>query len=183
MFPCEYLLALAMLTAPVDGPEATSPDTFTALAPALQALALQWEILDPREVPYVLAQPGHWADDLTLLRRRYQDLRGAPPLSDRMRFPEREVVSDMIAFNRAYRQNLDRRLAVETVRAWELEEAARETDYLYRVWDLVRDARCDYYEVTVRRQALQRLRDLVGAEAYYGGLPPYVPLWRFQTID
>jgi hypothetical protein len=59
-----------------------------------------------------------------------------------------------------------------------------ETDRLYQVWDAVRDARCDYYYVNVRRQALERLRELVGDEAYYSGdLPPCVPLWHFRPAD
>jgi hypothetical protein len=184
MFASEYLLAVALLTAPVDSPEATVPENFATLSPAVQNLAIQWEILDPREVRYVLTRSEDFASDLKLLRRRYHELLGAPPLSDGFRFPERSAISDMLAFNRAYRQNLDNRLSVEMVRVWELQEAVQEADRLYQVWDLVRDARCDYYYVTVRRQALKRLRDLVGQEAYYSGnLPPYVPLWRFQTID
>ena len=59
-----------------------------------------------------------------------------------------------------------------------------ETDRLYLVWDAVRDARCDFYYVTVRRQALKKLRDLVGDEAYATGeLPPNVPTWRFREAE
>jgi hypothetical protein len=60
----------------------------------------------------------------------------------------------------------------------------QETEHLYQVWDTVRDARCDYYYVTVRRQALKKLRKMLGVDDYYfGKLPPPVPLWRFQEID
>ncbi len=185
MFPCEYLLALALLTAPPDSPEAAvTPDVCASLSPTLQTLAIQWEILDPREVRYVLTRSEDFASDLKLLRRRYQELATAPPLSDCYRFPDRSTISDLLAFNRAYRQNLDSRMPVELVRSWELREALQETDRLYQVWDLVRDARCDYYYVTVRRQSLKRLRESIGPDAYYAGqLPPHVPLWRFQRID
>ena len=37
--------------------------------------------------------------------------------------------------------------------------AMKETDRLYHVWDAVRDSRCDYYYVTVRRQALKKLKE------------------------
>ena len=51
------------------------------------------------------------------------------------------------------------------------------------MWDAVRDARCEFYYVTVRRQSLQKLRDLIGKEAYAAGeLPDYVPTWRFLPI-
>jgi len=183
MFPLDYLLAVALLTAPVDGSEAT-PDVYASLSPTIQAVAIQWEILDPREVRYVLTRSEDFASDLKLLRRRYQELASAPPVSDCQRFPDRATISDLLTFNRAYRQHLDSRLSVELVRWWDLREAVQEADRLYQVWDTVRDARCDYYYVTVRRQALKRLRDTIGPEAYYGGrLPPHVPLWRFQRID
>ena len=59
-------------------------------------------------------------------------------------------------------------------------EALAETDRLYKVWDAVRDARCDFYYVTVRRQALKRLREALGDAAYAAtDLPPHVPAWRF----
>jgi hypothetical protein len=184
MFAYEYLLAAALLTAPMESPEPAVPENFNSVCHALQTLAIQWEILDPREVRYVLTRTEDFASDLKLLRRRYHELDGAPLLSDSCRFPERSAISDMLSFNRAYRQNLDNRLSVEVVRVWELQEALQETDHLYQVWDLVRDARCDYYYVTVRRQALKRLRDMVGGNVYYSGtLPPHVPLWRFQTVE
>jgi hypothetical protein len=38
--------------------------------------------------------------------------------------------------------------------------------------------------VTVRRQALKKLRETVGEDAYWSGcLPPHVPVWRFARID
>jgi hypothetical protein len=150
----------------------------------LQALALKWEILDPREVRYILARPEDYVADLNLLRRRYQELVNAPALGDCARFPERSAVNELLAFNRAYRQHIDVRQPLEQLHWWELRTALHETDRLYQIWDKVRDARCDYYYVNVRRQALKQLRELVGDEAYYSAnLPPCVPLWRFQMMD
>ena len=39
-------------------------------------LAVQWEILDPGEVRYVLTRSEDFASDLKLLRRRYHELAG-----------------------------------------------------------------------------------------------------------
>jgi len=184
MFPYDYLLAAALLTqAPeLPGPE-LGPNDFTALRLPMQALAVEWEILDPREVRYVLVRPEDFQADLSLLRRRYRDLADAPPVCDSERFPERATVNEFLAFNRAYRQHIDTGVPVESTRGWEMRSALQETDHLYHIWDTVRDARCEYYYVTVRRQALKRLREMVGEEAYYTNkLPPYVPLWRFQEI-
>jgi hypothetical protein len=177
-------LALALLAAPPDTPEPPVPaEDWPALQTALQELAVELEILDPREVRYVLTRPEDFETDLNLLRRRYHELADAPRLSDGGRFPDRNSVNEYLAFNRAYRRYLDARQPLEPDRTWQFREALRETDWLYQVWDAVRDARCEFYYVTVRRQALKRLRDLVGPDAYYNGeLPPYVPVWRFQDI-
>jgi hypothetical protein len=184
MFTLDYLLAAALLTAPADRDLALSPELFATVGPAAQQLALKWEILDPREVRYVLARPEDFTADLKLLQRRYHELANAPPVADCLRFPDRATVSDLLAFNRAYRQQMDARQAIELVHWWEYREAVQEADKLYQVWDNVRDARCDYYYVTVRRHALQKLRESIGPEAYYAGrLPPHVPVWRFQRID
>lgn len=181
----DYLLAVALLSAPVDAPEPSIPaERLAQVRPSIQQLAVQWEILDPREVRYVLTRTEDMAADLKLLRRRYLDLRDAPPLLECQRFPDRAAVSDLLAFNRGYKQHIDSCQSVDLVNWWELREAVQEADRLYVIWDTVRDARCEYYYVTVRRQALKRLRELIGDEAYHAGrLPPYVPVWRFQRLD
>ena len=147
-------------------------------------LALEWELMDAREVRYLLARPEDFEADLSVLRRRYAELADAPPSSDCLRFPDRATINELLAFNRAYRQHLDVRQPSEPARWWQLRAVLQETDQLYQVWDTIRDARCEYYYVTVRRQALKRLREQLGDAAYYGGpLPPHVPAWRFQPIQ
>lgn len=185
MFPYQYLLAAALLTQPAESPgPSPHPEWYAVLKEPLQTLAVEWEILDPREVRYVLARAEDFSSDLNLLRRRYQELGEAPPVDDSRRFPERTAVNELLTVNRAFRQHIDARQPGEPSRWWELRSALQETDTLYQVWDTVRDARCEYYYVTVRRQALQRLRELLGPDNYYAGaLPPHVPMWRFQEID
>lgn len=179
------LLAVVLMTTSPESPDGLgSPELYQYLAPALQHVAVQWELLDPREVRYVLARPEEFTADLQLLRRRHSELADAPSLSDCLRFPDRALINEQLAFNRAYRRHIDNRQPVELSRWWELRGVLQEIDQLYQVWDTVRDARCEYYYVTVRRQALKRLRDMVGYDDYYAGrLPPYVPVWRFQSID
>ena len=185
MLPLDYVLAMALLTSGSQGGDATPQgEGYTSLRPALQALAVSREVLDPREMRYVLTRQEDFGADLKLLRRRYRELADAPPLEDCMRFPDRALINDLLAFNRAYRQHLDNRQALEQTYWWELREAVQETERLYQIWDTVRDARCDYYYVTVRRQALKKLRETVGEDAYWSGrLPPHVPVWRFARID
>lgn len=179
-----YLLALALLASSPDQAELLASPANWAAAPTLQRLAVDRELLDPREVRYVLTRREDFASDLKMLQRRHQQLGDAPLLHDSDRFPPRSVVSDMLAFNRAYRQHLENRQSVDLARWWDLREAIQETDRLYQVWDTVRDARCEYYYVTVRRQALKRLRDALGPQRFYAGnLPPNVPVWRFTPVD
>jgi len=185
MLAYQYILAAALITSPADKLDKPMPDQWHAfLAPALRTLALEWELLDKREMGYILAYPQDFCTDVKLLQNRFQDFGKAPMVFEAMRFPDRDSVTDLLAFNRAYRETLSTRLALDMVHAEELSAAMRETDQLYRIWDLVRDARGEYYYVSYRRQALQQLRDMVGAEAFYSGnLPPNVPLWRIPIVD
>jgi hypothetical protein len=177
----DLILASALLTAPPGTPElAPTPDRWPAVQEALHKTAIRLEILDERETRYVLARPDDFEADLELLRRRYQELREAPTLADADRFPGRDAVNQMIQFNRTYRHTLEARQVWEADRADVIGVALTETDRLYKVWDAVRDARCEFYNVTVRRQALKRLREALGEQEYQAGtLPPHVPVWRF----
>jgi hypothetical protein len=185
MFACEFLMAFTLLTSPEGSVNWTHPPPhYNALRPTLQKLALQLEIMDPRETRYVLARMEDFRSDLQLLRRRYRTLADAPPLEECKRLPERCLVNDLLAFNRTYHQYLTNRQPVDLVHGEEVQTAMTETDRLYQVWDTVRDARCTYYYVTVRRQALKQLRCLLGEEAFYRGhLPPHVPVWRIPEVD
>ena len=75
---------------------------------------------------------------------------------------------------------------MEPDRAPLVRAALKETDWLYQVWDAVRDARCEYYYVTVRRQSLKRLQTMLGADAYSAAdLPPgkKVSAWALDAKD
>lgn len=185
MFPFEYLLAVALLTTPSDLPSSLGePEAYFPIRPTLKQVALLWEIMSPREASYLLVRKEDFANDLGILRRRYQELADAPPVNDAVRFPDRATATDQLSLNRTYRQHLEARQLIDLARSWELRAALQETDQLFHIWEAVRDARCDFYDVTVRRQALKRLRLAVGFGTYYSGmLPPAVPLWRFQQID
>jgi hypothetical protein len=177
----ELALAFILITAPPGPPETEPPaDQWPTVQKAVHHLALEWEILDRNETKFICASAADFGKDINILRRRYQELRGVPKAADCDRFPDRQTVAEMIKFNRAYRKTLEARQQLESHRAEEIRTVIKETDRLYHVWDAVRDARCDYYYVTVRRQALKKLRELIGDESYKAGeLPPNVPTWRF----
>jgi hypothetical protein len=178
----DLLLAIILLTTFPGTPEPMpSEEAFPSVRDAVQTVAIQWEILDPRETGYIFSKRSDFEPDLNLLRRRYQSFRDAPRVEESERLPERKLVNDLVQFNRAFRKHLVELHSLEQDRAPLYEEVMIETDQLYKIWDAVRDARCDFYYITVRRQALVRLKEMLGDEEYYSvELPPNVPSWRFR---
>ena len=184
MSPSDLLLATMLLSAPVGTPEQVPPsDHWKVVQAAIHQTAIDWEILDARETRYVLAKPDDFQEDLDFLRKRRGELEKAPKVGESDRLPNRQSVNEYIRFNRAYRKNLETRLLCESDRAGAISEAIRETERLYKMWDAMRDAKCEFHYVTVRRQALMKLKEMLGPEVYSTGeLPPYVPEWRFAVM-
>ncbi|MCE9563512.1 MAG: hypothetical protein K8U57_15840 [Planctomycetes bacterium] len=184
MAPADLFFATVLLSAPVGTPEQIpTAERWTAVQSAVHEIAIEWEILDPRETRYVLAKAEDFQVDLDFLRKRKTDLADAPKLMEATRLPDRRLMDDQIQFNRAFRKHLDVRLLWEADRAVVLSEAARETDRLYRMWDAMREAKCDFHYVTYRRLALKKLKDGLGEVMYESGeLPPSVPDWRFVSV-
>lgn len=185
MFCLDYLLAILLLQG-ADFPQFNEskqlPGWHALVGKPLVQLALACEILDPREVRYVLAKSDEFVSDLRMLQRRSHDLHQAPFLGDSIRFPERVVVNELLLFNRAYRQHLENCLPLYP-NSTELRAAREEVEQLYQIWDCVRDSRCEYYYVHIRRQALKRLHDMLGEADYQNAnLPPHVPVWRFALV-
>ena len=183
MLASDCLVAAVLLTCPAD---LTAPPEALAWAEACRAsvlaLALDAQLLDPREPLTHFTRPGDLAGDLKALQRRFQEFAFAPLAEEALRFPERDAVLDFLISNRAYREELQLRLAFEPGQAGHLELAMQEADELHRLWVLVAETRWGFLYVTARRQALGQLRDLVGAQAFYSGqLPPYVPVWRIPV--
>jgi hypothetical protein len=184
MVAFKVLAAAALLTSSWEPSQEQSARLHAESASALRTLVLRWEIMDRREKDDLLANPQNFAADLKLLRERFAELHDAPAVAEATRFPCKDVVSDLLAGNRAYRQELATRLEVDTIHCEELRAALLETDQLYQVWDAIRDARSEYCFVFVRRQALKRVREMIGDQAFFTGeLPPYVPIWRLPLAE
>jgi hypothetical protein len=163
----DYALAMACITSD------TKIDNPPCSLQAIQLVALTLELMDSREIAYC---------DLELLQQRYKTLRDAPPACDAIRFLERELIRDLMTRNRKYREWLEQRKSL-THEEW-IDEALVETERLYRIYDLVCDATCPYYYVSVRRKALLDLRKEIGEQAYYAGvLPAHVPVWFYRRAD
>lgn len=177
----ELLLALALVTAEPDN-EPSGHNT-PLMREVVRGLAVHMELLDARETTYYFVRESEWDNDLLIMRRRHAELKGVPPISDSVRFPSRDYIAALLTDNRTYSRILEGRRDGEPGRYEEIMAVTRENDKLYKVWDAVRDAKCEYYYVSVRRTALKRCMELIGEEAYYAGrLPPHVPVWRFQRV-
>ncbi len=149
----------------------------------VQCMAVENEILDVRETRYMFIRNTEFTSDLNILRRRFIELANSPLTSDSDQFPDRSLISSYLAFNRAYKHHLEMQAMYYT---WHYEwyrQAIKETDELFRIWDLIRDASTPYYYVTTRREALMKLKKELGDDCYYQGIfPPYVPIWRFEEL-
>ncbi len=178
----DVIAAICLLTAlPGDLTYPPTEADWPALRDYVQRVAMEWEILDRRETTYIFASRTAFAVDLDTLRRRRIEFQDAPRIIESERLPEMRNVCYLIDFNRAYRRGLSERAYLELDRADILDAAIGETDELCRVYDAARDSRCEFYFVTVRRQALRRLREgMTDAEWAAGVLPPCVPTWRFN---
>ena len=176
----KLLVALSLFTSPESSAEHESVSEVHAfLAPTLQQLAIKLEFMDQRETSYLFHEPNNFPTDLMQLQRRFQELVDAPAVSDADRFPDREIIAELLSANRAYRDELSQRLLIDPLHAGLIQQAIAETDHLHQLWTALKDARCGIYYVAVRRNALKQFRDLIGAPAYYrGDLPPHVPHWR-----
>ena len=184
MVPLDYVLAVAVLVA---GPRCEAPQSLAehnCLAPSLTNLALSWELIDPREEGLLFARSSDFVCDVELVQRRYRELIDAPPVCDALRFPNKEIAGELLTFNRAYYSTLKKRRDLLGEHFGGVGHAMAETDQLYRIWDLVRDAGSDCFYVSLRRQALQNLRHTIGAADFANAkLPPHVPVWRFARVD
>ena len=185
MVPLDYVLAVAVLVAsPHCGAQAPDLTGHACLAPSLSNVALSWELIDPREEGLLFARSSDFPCDVELVQRRYAELVDAPPVCDALRLPNKDRAGELLTFNRTYYATLKQRheLLGDTVGA--VVPAMAETDRLYRIWDLVRDAGSDCYYVSVRRQALLTLRQAIGVADFAAAkLPPHVPVWRFSHTE
>ncbi len=174
----DFIFAAFLLTAPVGTYEATPPaENWASISSGIQKLAIEWEILDDRETGYILTKPEEFNSDLNMLRRRYVEFADAPRLYEFQRLPDRQTANDLIRLNRDFRKQLEERRNLERDRTHAITSVIRETDQLYQVWDAIRDARCDFYYVTVRRGALKKLKETIGDAAYYSAhFPPALPM-------
>ncbi len=171
MMTAEILLAAALLTSQEGHPDFALTKV---LRPNILALALDAEVLDPREKGFVMGQD--LIGDLVMLQGRYAEFAGVPMLDEADRFPDRKLINEFLALNRAVRNLMVQRRQIDLVHQEEIDSLIHDIDMRYQILDCVRDFKADYFYVSVRRQSLSLLRELIGARAFYSGeLPSPTP--------
>ena len=127
----EFILSAMLLLSPLEMSDSEKSFQDEAdLSPFVQAIALNFEILDPREHQYILLRSSDFQSDVKLLKKRYNELYDAPLVFDSMRFPDRLVIQEMLGFNRAYRHHLSARVHLEPAFGEDLHAVIKETDQL-----------------------------------------------------
>lgn len=173
---------------PMPGPQLPAPayvlEGYDNVTNVYQLVFLANELLDPREVRYVFSRPAEFMNDWNMMQRRIKSLEGSPYLWESARFPDRSVVNELLMFNRAFKNHAEACKSLWRNKFWI--ETYDENEELYKIWDYVRDAKCEYYYIHIRREALRKLKvalDNIDPTWYDKGMmPPHVPYWRFTHI-
>ena len=101
-----------------------------------------------------------------------------------MRFPPQEAAYEAMQFNRRYRKWVAAQRWRQLHEAEYWDHVLAETDYLFQCWDWLHAAQGgEGRDEEYWSESLERLRKLLGDEAYFAGaMPPPAPLWRFREI-
>ena len=169
----------------------TSPQPLVvkeALLPSKEAVyeaALYLEIISDFEKPAwnldsdLASTHATFASTITDLRYRYNYLKDFPRVEECARLPSWVVCENFLMENSTYQKSLCERQKYDVLHASELDAAIKETKALSLFWKTLHTAQTTHYTINIRRDALNRVRELSGTSAFYRGeLPPHLPLWR-----
>lgn len=175
----EILLAALLIKS--DIPPTSFGDSRQMLC-AVQIEAINMQILGQYEKTYILSDPLSFEDDVVLIRRRYQEIKDAPLISDLNYFPDKHYISKCINFNKAYTENMLQKQMVNLHHREEYQDIIDENKRLLVIYEKVSDC-YNSYNVYHQRMALKDLRCLIGEENFYNGkLPEYVTFWSFTDV-
>lgn len=157
-------------------------DLFNWVHIELQEEAVALELLEPRQLQWILESRYSRIFDLDHVRRLNEELKGAPSVGDALRFPEPQTASSYLQFNRDFWFYMEKHKYGSTD---EGKQIIAYLDKVHKIWSLVQSAVLDgTIFIAGRRRALKDLRDVIGDEAYYSTqLPPHVPYWYFERLD
>lgn len=118
-----------------------------------------------------------FASELRFVRRHLRDAWCFPPLADCEQLPSMALAERALVANDRYQSYIEARRLCCSWWADECEDRLADARRRYRAWKAIREARSDDLSFYARREALARLRDLIGDEAYQEGRwPSPIPL-------
>lgn len=174
------IIALALLVSDI------SPEPFNnpQIRGAISKIAIQQELMDPREISHIMARGPEFEVDLKLLRERYKDLKDAPSIADAELLPHMDALTEGVAFNHRYIEYMSQKRDMEIWRSHLYDVVIQEARILEYIYNLAKDGRAKHYYVTVRRRAMKSLVEKIGYTNFYrGNFPPCAPTWRFTQIE
>lgn len=179
--PSDRFKAQMILSSPIGAQEKLHDSEFKAIATALRELAIELEIMDPRDSSFT--DPQQFIPDLDYLKTTRVELADAPLLLYADKLPRSAMALRLKEFNVLYRNNLEKRIPWERDREWLIRTCIDEARELWAVWDNIHDAGNVHVYVNHRRRCLKRVMEYVGRDAFYRGeLPDFVPTWRFCPL-
>ena len=96
---------------------------------AIQIQAVDCQILDVSEQQYIMTKDEDFENDLLLIRERWENFKNEPRAElATVIFPSVNNINSSMAFNRAYRERIIKRIEVEEDRRFELQDIIEETD-------------------------------------------------------
>lgn len=142
------------------------------------------EIMDEREARYMFDKDHEFLNDFKIMMARSKEFENTPFIQMALLLPERVISNELLLLNRRYKNHLENEKLIwfdNYSQRW-LSDALAETEFLYQVWDHARDARCEYYYIHIRRQALKNIIEKIGPLDHKFRMPPHVPTWRFTCV-
>jgi hypothetical protein len=180
MPPLSYSLAIAILFGL--GPTTKASSHFEHLAPQCRHVAIEMELLDPREARWFQV-PAEIIVDINIVHGRVRSLDNAPYLRDVVFFPLDTWPA--LEFNRAYRETLNASEGISAEEDRWICNARADTDWVHGLYEQLYIAQTNAHYVQVRRLALKTIRDFYLDDGMFeeGYLPPPVPLCLFRAIQ
>jgi len=176
ILPSDMVLASMILSAPAGALES---DFSKEVWVAMKEIAIREEWIDSRETTWLDAHPVIQFR-VDYLRGRRDEMLDCPKSTEINRFPTRAQIEPRLIFNREFNKKMLFAFTWESDRQDFLRLVLKENEELYNIWSACSDARSEFTYVPYRREALRKMKKLMGEDKFVlGEMPDYVPSWRF----
>jgi hypothetical protein len=171
------LLVIALVMSPVEVPSLLIPQSADAdYWTALKCVAWHMELTGPH-CPWLT----NFRAEINWARCRYREARGWPSIKECRRLPPLEKCRGYVNFGNSHCCWLA--IAERERPSIDMSEERADANWCLRFWGEACSAQCESSTWVSRRGSLQRLKELVGDEAWHAGAwPPPAPLWNWREL-